>query len=193
ILIYEKPHYYPGLLNGNAGIIQFLLNYYLYVKHDKATLNKINELFQKLIYQINTLPIESSLGNGYAGIYWLMQNLIRANILSPDSNHDVNKLLQIVASSIDGDIENNNFDYHYGFMGKYLLLQNADIECYREKLRKWLAIHTKNRDHILDFIKTKKNEINIGLAHGLPSLLLFLHNQKLLLKQNLEYFSKLLY
>lgn len=193
ILVQEQPHYYPGLLNGNAGVILFMMNYYLYIDSNKITFDKINELLQKLLYQINTLPIDKSLGNGYAGIYWVCRNLLNNKMLSEDSKHELDKLLDTVTDSISDDIKISNFDYHFGFTGKYLLLEGVAIEKYMLQIQNWIGCDISDNDNIIESIKTEDNEINLGLAHGLPSLLLFLYKQGFLSMNHLEYFIDLFY
>lgn len=74
---------YPGLLNGNSGLILFLAYYYKWVKQEEKILFRIEALLQRVFFQLNEYDVPGGLSSGYTGVGFVLNKLIRLGIYNP--------------------------------------------------------------------------------------------------------------
>lgn len=171
-----------SLFSGSAGNILFLYYYARYIDNDKA--------YDKLEEELSNLPNrlayikDETLCNGRAGIHWLFSFLYNKGLLHFDDkkilcdendNHTKQSAMQLLSEG--------NFDYLHGSMGlAYYLLYNLKTPSdgslfFEDYLKRLESLHVKSRfgmfipNPIISNLGSSRDEINLGLAHGMPSVL----------------------
>ena len=179
VLAQEYPAY-PGLMNGNGSIILFLAYYHKRIKQDERVFKKMEHLLYRVFEQFEDHNIPTSFATGYAGIGWLINKLIRLEII--DGNND--KIVQQIAEGVTTDAlkeisKNQDFDHLYGLQGKYLFLKSSSFlnEEFDAEMRN--AIEARFDFTTFNSMPSEEGRINIGLAHGIPSVGLFMLNNQL--------------
>ncbi len=174
----------PGVTSGSAGISLFwaylyantgVTEYRSYCKHHvNYSLNYLSH---------NTLPYNFS--NGIAGILWAFIYLSKSGVIDTKIKEKIGKEINdFLSKAALTDISRNNYDYLHGGLGVLLYylenLENDSIDssihsiigALKDISRKkgdqvaWidgLTLHTENRE-----------EYNLGLAHGMPSIIVIL-------------------
>lgn len=136
---------------------------------------------------LNLLQFNSdqSLCSGNAGYLWLLNKLGKKGFLENYTIDLLSEPLIVLLESTVNDLNNYNFDYLYGATGKInvLLQLKGHKEC-EEVLklfsRKVVELSMKNDSKSLlcgfnrNFENYHPNTVDLGFAHGLASILLFL-------------------
>lgn len=158
-------------MQGLGGDILFLLYYNKFIEKEDLLETKIIEITKLLK---NKKFKDFSLGDGLTGLMFALQ-LYR----NESESNDFNSLIEydtLVLSLIEKDVENYNYDFLYGLIGKYLY----QLERHPEKIN-----HKNIHDNIIGISKLvggfriwldssngmDEEYINLGLAHGIPSIL----------------------
>lgn len=177
---YKKYKDRVSLLDGIGGIP--LLNY-LYAKHfDEGYYDKLDESLNSLLDVFSINNLNYTFCTGKSGLNWLFRYLNKENVLDIEDaesfcvDDNLIKLRSLEA------IINNDFDFlHGGIGGAYYLIYeqiNSDID-YLNKVFQAIYSDVCSAENIyphFDFEAKHKvhNLVNLGLAHGLPSLIKFL-------------------
>jgi hypothetical protein len=159
-----------GLLCGLSGRLLFRKQYLKYTHDDE--LFKCFEKEIKLLLECSIDSIGYSLCNGKAGINWFYSHLLTEDILEKDDFESLNSISLNL-------IEKNNYDILHGALGiAYCSLYYQYDTLFTEKILDLLknlmnddSGMFKNFDNVNS--RTIENEINFGLAHGIPSILKF--------------------
>ena len=171
ILTREEYELYPGLLTGNSGIILFLARYYKYVTPDDEALKRIGYLLDKVFVAANTIQLAPSFASGYSGIAWLLFHLRDLEIVEYNDYKDaIDQLLDEVRESLATDLRNNEYDVLYGFAGKYFHYRND--KSIKAGIESWLQLNTHRTASGVYVLY--EGQVNLGLAHGLPGIGLFI-------------------
>jgi len=171
-----------GLMNGKAGEILFLLNYSSF-KNDKTVLNRSLGLLEKLIYHLNF--DNYTFCNGYAGVGWLVEHVVKNNYAEIDINELLFDVDKFIYDKMVLDINRGNYDYLHGAIGGGLYFLNRTESKIRKKAlsiltKEIIKIGNEGENYITwDFFnvlnqKVEKGNYNLGLSHGIPSILYFL-------------------
>lgn len=167
-----------GLLGGKSGIVLLQLTY--------AKLNK-DVLFEqqgfdnleKIFEQISTdSGVIYTFCSGIAGVGWLLEYMVRQNLLEEDTNEMLKETDDLLGKQIKAFILYNNWDFLHGavglgiyFLSRYeknpAVLRNLDnllqylertVEKTTDKRYKWKSVLN---------IKTREQGYNIRLSHGI--------------------------
>lgn len=170
-----------SLLDGIGGIP--LLNY-LYAKHiDEAYYDKLDESLNNLLDVFSTNNLNYTFCTGKSGLNWLFRYLNQENVLESDDADSFCSDDNLIKSYSVDAIINNDFDFlHGGIGGAYYLIyeqKDTDID-YLKKIFQVIyfdLVSEKNIYPHFDFEARCKNHnlVNLGFAHGLPSLIKFLY------------------
>ncbi len=165
----------PSLLEGNGGISLFMH----YFEHYYRPSSKLApSILSKSLEVMNKEYMESSFGEGFVGILWVVQHLKNNTLLE---SYDLKQFDEVVSVSLGNNMENNNYDLFYGVIGKGVY--------FLERLKKDKSA-SKYLNTILIFLNStividgqegywyninKGNKvIDYGIAHGMPSIIIFL-------------------
>ena len=180
-----------GLHSGFAGHVLFLGH--LYMKFEKT--NHYDLFMSKLdicIERLSTDSLDSSLYNGFTGVLWVIRHFIRLGLLKKSDFESLEDLEDIIIESCRHDCTYKHYDLLNGMIGKGVYL----IECEEEeksKLALEKMVQQLDSFAILDSnYKTWNDPMllpgrrstfsNLGLAHGVPSIIIFLaklHKKKI--------------
>ncbi|HYG53367.1 MAG TPA: lanthionine synthetase C family protein [Flavobacteriales bacterium] len=171
----------PGLLVGNSGISIFYA--YLYLLTKKYSYKKISkELIGKALMEISKSELSGSFAEGICGICWsykyqIDNKLIKANYEDTISE-EINEYLAKHASF---NFKNGHYDFLYGGLGSALFLLNfKNVNFINSSLQEYVLtlkeISTKDSNGIawIDKAIINYKSYNLGLSHGIPSIIFVL-------------------
>ncbi len=180
-----------GLMGGSAGVACFFAYYADWTG---------NLHFEQLAADMLEKAIGSAAGffpgfpfsEGVAGLSWLLDHLIQENLLQADAGHVFDELDGPLAKAMQYEIEKGHYDYLHGAMGYALyFLRDPRRPTYRHYLERLvcalddMAISDDEGvkwETLLDHQRGRYG-INLGLAHGMPSVVILL---LLLYEQDIE-------
>jgi|GEM_PF-89176 len=176
--------YFPGLFNGISGVVLFL-TYYFRFSGDEKYYRCAIDLIEKIISRIQYEFTDASFSNGLSGIGWAIRHMVQNELLEIDENmfEDLDPYLD---ESMLLSISDSRYEMFQGAIGisKYYSDWPIDNRSYRVlvELIGYLD-RSKVMDksgcgfkwkYIVDSTKQKDEIYNLGLAHGIPSLIVFL-------------------
>ncbi len=168
-----------GLLGGVSGVMLFLFHYGQYTQEEKY-FDKGVELLYKSMDIINEGKAVSNFSYGISGFGWVLEYLAEKGFIDKiDVLHNLDESLCELMSSYT---KNDNWDALHGGIGiawyLFYRLENVKVRQAMEamvEILATLAIKDKNgikwRSHNP---LTGESSFNFGLAHGMPSILIFL-------------------
>jgi hypothetical protein len=178
-----------GFLAGKCGVSYFLFEAYnhfddaLYFKKAEAILY---EVLHSLTAGKNKKNIStSSICDGVSGIYFFLQILLEIGIVTKNELSFIKKATPYLVDSMEKETRRNNFDLLHGGIGIYLYLcksyENGFITKEQHvintnKFVKALELNLKYSNEfgiffISEFESNRKNSVNLGMAHGLASII----------------------
>lgn len=183
----------PALMYGKAGMLLFLC----YYQRFRGT-SENDETIEILLEQIfENLQSDSKFGyhlaGGLTGVFWVLRHLVNQKLLDADIIDGLTETEdQFLNDFIESANEKNNYDLFYGTIGAGLLL--LERETMDEDLLKkiFAGLVNMKRDFFygsgfidpMPAIRQDKNEdfegdkikevYNLGMAHGSPSVMVFL-------------------
>ncbi|MDJ1470235.1 lanthionine synthetase C family protein [Xanthocytophaga flava] len=190
-----------SLVDGSAGVLLFYA--YLYQTYQQGEyFEKFSALLESSIDFLEQYPTDSSLAYGFTGLFWVIQHLINNGILQQETQQMLEPLLETVIQSCKSDYETGNFDLLVGLIGKgvyfmegyyltenknaleqtvYYLSQLASSIPYVASKNTSIA-YLKNQSEYTAKPHTAKGQaakpehfsVNLGMAHGVPSIISFL-------------------
>lgn len=172
-----------GLMNGKAGYI--LLYAYLYQLDKREDwYDRYSTLIDESIDIIIHKSIGNSLANGITGFLWTLQHLNRLGLIEKDALGALDSLEEIIFNSIQEDRATKSYDLLSGLIGKgmYFLDKPASsatdvfrIEYIVSLLDQWSIRAAQGRTWQFSFEQeTQVAVFNLGMAHGVPSIIAFL-------------------
>jgi lantibiotic modifying enzyme len=184
-----------GLMGGSAGIALFLAYYSRYFNHD-ASIRKFNSLLASSISYIQNIEIPLlTFCDGISGFAWTLNHLNNNNFIKIEATSS--EINELVFRFSEFEINRKNYDYLHGGMGSVLFFNNQiHTEINKERIKKlinqmdsisvkkfdtvfWIA-HFYNSESLYE-IEFPDEFVNLGLAHGVPSILLLLNKCKQML------------
>ncbi|MCL1662914.1 lanthionine synthetase C family protein [Elizabethkingia ursingii] len=176
-----------GILGGNSGIIMFLFYYAQYsddVMYSEVGKEYVYQLFDK----INAGNVGTTFCNGLSGAIWLLENLVKNNFIEFDIDDSVAQLDEYLAVCMQKDIHSRNYDFLHGAIGygMYFLerYKNTNSDRYKQEYLKYIyqlinfleesSIEYNNTIYWECDNNQEPKHINLGLAHGIPSIICFL-------------------
>lgn len=168
-----------GLFGGNTGISLF---YFYYFKHSNnpKSFNTGYSLLQSEMAQMDQLVTGQGNRNDLHWLVWALFHLDEASLISIDKSDFIN-VLPAIQGAFDKYYDRNDYDLLHGIIGVGLALKNLvpkDALC-----SQYIDYFNKSKLEYQDQIKWfwkhpyDKNQYgyNLGLAHGIPSIILFLN------------------
>lgn len=166
-----------------------------YKEHCEVLLNKFISVFSDFNYSTGTLT-------GFESVFWVISYLEESNLIE-DSNLFLEDIEENLFLSVENDIEDNFNEIFYGTIGKVQFLLND------KKIKETKVINLINK--IINSLWITKKKLNnqiywsdkeyeeehlgyvdLGIAHGICAILLFLVKLKELKFEN-EYIDTLIY
>jgi len=178
----------PGWMNGLAGISCFFFHYYSFTREEKYKTHGYLAL-EKILKSIDNGFSNPSFASGLAGVYWVFQYLGRKGFISTEEAGTLDGLKPMLISFAESKFQQGDYDYLHGALGVYTALQvqianeHFHSDDYLDNLtntiiRELTRLAIKNPDKSIfwesEDLITGLKEINLGLAHDLPSILLIL-------------------
>ena len=173
-----------GLLTGNIGIAIFLA--YVNQLYNRADISEVME--NSLHKCFKSLEANGSIHNyadGLAGICWGINHLVIQNKIDADVNSLFEELELPLFSKSENDLNYHFFDFIHGGLGAgiYALNRLHDAKAINHIIKAINFIY-QSAEMIDGDVKWKtiievgenleKTEYNLGLSHGMPSIIWFL-------------------
>jgi len=168
-----------GLLGGFSGVMLFLFHYGQYTQEEKY-FDKGVELLYKSMDIINGGKAVSNFSSGISGFGWVVEYLAEKEFINKvDVLHHLDESLCELMSSYT---KRENWDALHGGIGiawyLFYRLENIKVRQEMEVMVDMLAALAIKDENGVKWIThnsvTKKSVFNFGLAHGMPSILIFL-------------------
>jgi len=178
---------HPSLFSGLGGLSLLYAEMFNLTQNSRYAKRSI-DLVEQSISLLNSENSELTLVNGVAGVGWLIKYLIKSEVLSDidsDILADFDELL--IETLKDNDfVENKTYDLCYGLIGKGIYFLEDDRAINKEALhfifQRLVQISSKSINQEITWYdsmgrvkrKTATDYVNYGLAHGIPSIIIFL-------------------
>lgn len=141
------------------------------------------KLFNTLLSVFNDFDYETGIITGFEGAYWAIDYLGKCNIIE-DSDLILKSIEENLYQSIDIDIKNNMHDLYYGSIGKIQVFLKED----KIKDPKIISVINETIKSLWDSKKEINHQyywpnkdyaehlgyVDLGVAHGICAILLFL-------------------
>ena len=177
-LLFETPND-VGLYNGASGIALFLAYYYLYTHEDKYG-EKAVTLLETAVANPTQGGVSATLYKGMAGVGWTLQHLTNIGFMDEEVTYQLNDWDHLIFESAINDLNNKNYDLMHGAIGKGVyfierLAGNVDTRPKLEKLTESI-LHLSHQasQEIYWPLNGSPDIVNIGMAHGMASIMRFL-------------------
>ncbi len=167
-----------SLLGGEAGILLFKLNYITYTKKEDEFKSFESDL--QLLYENSLILKNHNLCRGKAGIDWFFSYLVNKEMLDSEFVDEFVYTESHLAKTVLIMLKAHNYDYLHGALGIFyhLLYRNYKSDSFYESffnLLNALIEESPTKSVIPNFnfstFALEKNEVNVGLAHGIVGLL----------------------
>jgi len=176
----SKHNHSSSLSAGSLSISLFYFKYGKYLKN--ASILDLSYIeFEKAYALIETSNIDETTVNiidGFGGVAWLFQYFINNNFIEYD-NDFLSYFDDLIIKRCYEEIKNTNYDLFYGIIGcgSYFLQRvkyNPQCVSYLNEIV-GLLNKEKDENNIIwnDRFSKSSGYINFGLAHGLPSQIIF--------------------
>ena len=126
-------------------------------------------------------PTNASLANGFVGVMWVVQHFIRTGLLEEEAGQLLTDLDHHLQGSLEADYASHNYDLLHGLVGKglYFLerLPDPASAVVLQKIVDQLEAFAFQEDTMLSWYDPSakgENVCNLGMAHGVPSVISFL-------------------
>lgn len=184
-LLNEAMSKHYSILNGEMGKALFMVNYF-HFKKDQRALNKFLDIIKTISSNLQSFvnPMIGSLSMGITGFGWLLAHVEKHGLADIKATKLLKQLDEVILSKSLEMLNEGNYDYLHGGLGggmyflnrgnnkkNHLILSKIlnDLETKAVEFGNNMA--WKNCDLIT---KKLKNDYNLGLSHGIPSILMFL-------------------
>ena len=172
------------LFTGKLGVSLFSFYYGRQFKNEDF-IDLGYDYIEEVISTINIQNREFSLCNGICGFYWLIKHLEKEKFIETGAFQDSEILEEYLLARLDKEIKLNNWDYLHGSLGIIWTLLNYRHYLIRERsfylleqLEKSCDLFSNGRmalrSRLIDSNNRPYDVYNLGLAHGLPGVLLIL-------------------
>lgn len=179
-----KPLYAPNLMGGALGNALFLYQYFKYFEDEKY-LDKSFEIIDSVMQKLDHHNYESkySFGSGMAGLGWMLYHIKNDAIIDIGENGFFAELNIALFNKMKYYLMVDNFDFLYGAAGICWFFiktnqkgdNNWAIQYFLEVL--YTKVKKCDNYHYWLFRKneeTQLDKINLGLAHGIPAIIIIL-------------------
>ncbi|MBN8696468.1 MAG: lanthionine synthetase C family protein [Bacteroidetes bacterium] len=145
---------------------------------------KIEELFYSTIKQFNEQNSQSTYTfcDGYSGLGWILEYLSQKELLDCNLNHTLSDFDTVLYNISLEELNKGNYDFLHGAIGIgwYFLERNSSTTT-NSKLSNIVSYLHKNSiyakgQRYWENKRRNDSSVNFGLAHGMPSIIIFLSN-----------------
>ena len=177
---------HPSLFSGLSGLSLLYANLFV-ITRDEFHSKKSIEVLERAIKFLSDGKGGLTFANGVAGVGWLIKHLIKKEILSPLDAESLVDFDELLLENLKSDEYKNNryYDLLFGLIGKGIyFLEGSNINDYRALEIIFARLNNldvaSNPEGLWYAMlgKEQRNEQNdyfdYGLAHGLPSISIFL-------------------
>lgn len=164
----------------DLGVIILEATFYKYSK-DNTYKNKALTLLEKAINVFPSKELPMGFLEGFESIFWTICYLRKCDVIEDESI--LKDLTPYLLQSLDADIKNNNFDTLHGSLNKlhYIIESNNHNESESEfYVNTFIDALFNNKQenskgiYWYDQFENEEGLVNLGLAHGLGAILVFL-------------------
>lgn len=166
-----------GLFQGQLGFVLYHIYYYKYTCSEKTKdviVKKIEDIFDNM----SNNNLHSSLATGFTGLYYVLSLLVSENILNKEVLNGNISIKKYIKESITGDIKADHYFLMYGYIGK--IITNINDKEFESAILDVIvnleesSFKEKNGIAWYDPKSEEDKIVNMGLAHGVPSIIMFL-------------------
>ncbi|MCK5820963.1 MAG: hypothetical protein KAH17_03710 [Bacteroidales bacterium] len=150
----------PGWMTGLAGVAVFLAEYANFVDEEVKILDNGHNALERIVKVVNDGFSYPTLAAGLTGIIFAFRYLGERKFVNLEDAHVLDEISPLLERWGQSQIENGDFDMLHGGMGPFYLLATGP--------ERWAGTLVGPYSDL--------RNIDLGLAHGLPSYLLFLSN-----------------
>lgn len=169
-----------SLLAGKAGHALFYGHLYRCFGNE-SHFRQFSVMLNECIAWVAEQPTNATLANGFAGLMWVVQHFVRIGLLEKEASQSLTDLDQHLQVSCEVDYTDHNYDLLHGLVGKglYFLerLPDPTSALVLRRLVDQLESFAVKEDDVLtwhDPSANGDNICNLGMAHGVPSVISFL-------------------
>lgn len=169
-----------SLFEGQTGQIIYL-SYYSHCKQDNDITNEVQNILDEYLSNfINSDDINPTYSAGIIGVLAGVKHLNDKNFIKVNYEELQYELKQYILKSLDFMLKNNKLDFLYGAVGIGIFSIHNDfcVEEINNKIISYLASNkiTYENSYSWNMLIRKGNEYgeNIGLAHGISSIIIYL-------------------
>ncbi len=188
-----------GLLSGKTGVAYFFILYGEFLNDDSIS-ERGHKILAETIEEINQGFNFPTFCSGIAGIGWVLEMICEEGFLEINSKEIFSEIDIFLDKIMASNFEQDNYDFLHGYLGEAMYFlkryQNANSIKNRNKYKVILikvisvlqktALENKELVYWESYVQAK-NEIkviNLGLAHGMSSIINFL--ARLVIYQDFE-------
>lgn len=171
-------------IDEDLGVLVLEATLYKYSKDEKYKERALT-LLNNAIEVFTSIELSSGFFEGFEGMFWVIHYLKKCNIINDESLLD--DLQPYLFQSLENDIKGNFFDALHGSITKlHYLIESENIS--NEKSEKFVnsfldslwenRIENEHGIYWYDIYDRDKGLVNLGLAHGISAVLVFLSRLK---------------
>lgn len=175
---------YLGLFTGDIGSAIFFFNMYKYFKNEDYLKYSV-EIIENNINQINLSDKNYSLSSGISGIGWALDYFYKKKFIYYKDKNLFKSINNYIFDEMNVFFEKKDYDFIHGALGiGFYLLTVKDLKIKKNTIESIIS-NLDSQKHVFDneFIawiddsKSTNNELyyNLGLAHGIASIIAFLN------------------
>ena len=165
-----------GLLQGNAGLSIFFAYLFLFTEEEKYLVNS-EKLINLSIDSIETGNISScTFCNGVSGVMWQLNHLIKIGILETEISNNIisDDIIGLMTQVSIRYLQMGDYDFLHGGLGPAMCFLNhtnsfKEREGFKNILHLLVETLEIKQDTFL-FKNEFKSRDNLGLSHGIPSV-----------------------
>ncbi len=180
----QNPDDEIGLISGKFGRALFLF-YYAKLMNEQKYYDFGFELISSVFNEINNGFNNPTFSTGLSGIGWAIEHLVQNDYIEANTDDTLEALDPYLSECMINEIKTGNYDFFHGAIGiaVYFLSRlkkkhtKTSLLKFIDELRKLSSTDENGGLKWKDSVSFKdKNKIyiNFGLAHGLPSIIVFL-------------------
>lgn len=176
----QDRYQHPGLFEGDAGILLFLAYYANYNKEKQYT-DLLDRHLELCLEQNSRIIPEYSFCNGICGILYNLFHLQQKGFIDVETDEARQYYREYIARKMSADISNGQYDFMHYALGAAIYFLKTEPGESQNHLDDFIRILYKKREKNNGQVKwlsnmniTGRYEYNIGMAHGMSSIVIFL-------------------
>lgn len=172
-----------GLLSGETGRALFYAYYAKYAGNENY-IEKANTILSGIVETINSQQnLNPLFSNGITGVFWTIRHLTENHFIDCDFKESFGALNNYLGQQMMRMLDGGNYDFLHGSLGiaNYLIDNPENHTILKQHIQKLDAIgqRTNGFIHWKSIIQNKSGKtesvINLGLSHGMASIVAYLN------------------